>query len=540
MNLIEIKNVEMKYFEKVLYKNVNLEINKGDKIILLGENGKGKSTLIKLITGEEAPTHGKIVVADGLKMSVLNQFTPVDEGLSVSEILDIPFKRVIDCSKELEELGVKMAESEEFYDAYMSKNEEFEALGGYDYVLIQEKFIKAFDFDKILDRPFSSLSGGEKQYMLLAVALFDEGEFIILDEPITFFDKKKSKWLVEFINESPKTFLIVAHDEDFTKKVSTKIFDIDNNEIRSYETSYIKYLHEKEVYLQAMADENDAIDEKLELKRIAIRKKLKWMERAEELHSHAVIVRRMEREIEKLESQKFVFEEDTTYDYTIKHHETPEHLKHLEELEQANKDAVSTIEWIKFKDVVVKFQDKLLYEKVNFTFNKNDRIVITGDNGAGKSTFLKVITGEKEVESGEVFVSDDVHLGYITQDIFFEDNKMTVFDYCKSVCKLGDIVLEEYIDKLFDNDEDFRIKRLYMLSGGESKRVQILAHILSGVNLLILDEPTTFMDNYSKTKLMELLQEFRGGIILVTHDLPLIRAITYSRYRVENNRFNKN
>ncbi len=534
MNLIEIKNVEMKYFEKVLYKNVNLEINKGDKIILLGENGKGKSTLIKLITGDEAPTNGKIVKADGLKISVLNQFTPIDEGLSVSEILDIPFKRVIDCSKDLEELGMKMAESEEFYDAYMEKNEEFEALGGYDYVLTQEKFIKAFDFDKILDRPFSSLSGGEKQYMLLAVALFDEGEFIILDEPITFFDKKKSRWLVDFINESPKTFLIVAHDEEFTKKVSTKIFDIDNNEIRSYETSFIKYLKEKEIYIQAMIDENEAIDEKLELKRVAILKKLKWMERAEELHSHAVIVRRMEREIEKLESQKFVFEEDTTYDYTIKHEETPEHLRHLQP------DPVSTVEWIKFKDVVVKVEDKVLYEKVNFTFNKNDRIVITGDNGAGKSTFLKVINGMKEVESGEVYVSDAVNIGYISQDIFFENSKMTVFDYCKSVCKLGDIVLEEYIDKLFDNDEDFRIKRLYMLSGGESKRVQILAHILSGVNLLILDEPTTFMDNYSKNKLMELLQEFRGGIILVTHDLPLIRAVTYSRYRVENNRFNKN
>ncbi len=526
MNLIEIRNLEMKYFEKTLYKNVNLEINKGDKIILLGENGKGKSTLIKLITGEELQTKGEIIRSENLKISVLNQFSPVDEGLSVSEILDIPFKRVIDVSKELEELAMQMGDSDEAYDAYLSKNEEFEALGGYDYVVTQEKFIKAFDFDKILDRPFSSLSGGEKQYMLLAVALFDEGELIILDEPITFFDKKKSKWLVEFINDSLKTFLIVAHDEDFTKKVSTKIFDIDNNEIKTYETSYIKYLKEKEIYIQSLIDENSAIDEKLELKKLAIIKKLKWMERAAELHSHAVTVRRLEREIEKLENQKFVFEEETSYDYTIKHSE--------------DKSQVSSLEWIKLTDVVVKVEDKTLYEKVNFTFNKNDRIVITGDNGAGKSTFLNVLNGTKKVDSGEVFVHEDVNIGFITQDIFFENNNITVFDYCKSVCKLGDIVLEEYIDKLFDMDEDFRIKRLYMLSGGESKRVQILAHILSGVNLLILDEPTTFMDNYSKNKLMELLQEFKGGIILVTHDLPLIRAVTYSRYRIENNRFNRN
>ncbi len=261
MNLIEIKNLEMKYFERTLYKNVNLEINEGDKIILLGENGKGKSTLIKLITDEESQTKGEIIRKEDLTISVLNQFSPIDEGLSVQEILDIPFKRVIEASRELEELGLKMAESEEYFDAYMSKNEEFEALGGYDYVLTQEKFIRAFDFSEILDRPFSTLSGGEKQYMLLAVALFDEGELIILDEPITFFDKKKSKWLVEFINESHKTFLIVAHDEDFVKKVSTKIFDIDNNEIKSYETSYVKYLKEKEHYIQTLIEENSIIDE---------------------------------------------------------------------------------------------------------------------------------------------------------------------------------------------------------------------------------------------------------------------------------------
>ncbi len=311
-------------------------------------------------------------------------------------------------------------------------------------------------------------------------------------------------------------------------KTKTKIFDIDNNEIKSYETSYVKYLKEKEHYIQTLIEENSIIDEKLEVKRLAIAKKLAWMERAEELHSHAVTVRRMKREVEELESQKFVFEEDTNYDFTIKDYEERPHKE------------VSSLEWITMKDVSVNIDDRVLYEKVNFVFNKNDRIVITGENGAGKSTFLSILNGAKEVTSGEVFIHDDVNIGFISQDIFFEDNKMTVFDYCKSVCKLGDIVLEEYIDKLFDNDEDFRIKRLYMLSGGESKRIQILAHILSGVNLLILDEPTTFMDSYSKNKLMELLQEFKGGIILVTHDLPLIRAVTYNRYRIENKRFNRN
>ncbi len=528
MNIIEIKNLEMQYFEKVLYKNVNLEINKGDKVVLIGENGKGKSTLINLITGKELQTSGTITIAEELKMSVLNQFAPIDEGLTVKEILDIPFRNTIKISKELEELSLKIAEDETLFDDYMKKSEEFEALGGYDYIVTQEKFIKSFDFEKLLDRQFKTLSGGEKQYMLLAVSLFDEGEFIILDEPITFFDKKKSKWLVEFINTSIKTFLIVAHDEDFVKKVATKIFDIDNNEINSYDVNYENYLKEKQKYIEEQIEKNAEIDEKLEIKKLAVIRKLKWMEQTEDKHSHAVTVRRLEKEIDKLENEKFVFEEETEYEYTIKEFDPPVNL------------ALTDETWIKFSNVTVHYDDELLYTNVNFTFSKNDRIVITGENGAGKSTFLNIIKGTKDISSGDIFISPDVEIGYISQDIFFENENQTVFDYCKSICRVGDVILEEYIDKVFDNDQDFRIKRLYMLSGGESKRLQILSYILKGVNLLILDEPTTFMDEYSKTKLMELLKQFKGGIILVTHDLPLIRAITYDRYRVENKRFNKN
>ncbi len=528
MNLIEIKNLEMQYFERTLYRNVNLEINKGDKIILIGENGKGKSTLINLITGNELQTSGTIKVNEDFKMSVLNQFSPIDEGLTVREILDIPFANVIRVSKELESLSLKMAESDDLFNEYLAKSEEFEALGGYDYIVTQEKFIKSFDFEKLLDRAFSTLSGGEKQYMLLAVALFDEGEFIILDEPITFFDKKKRKWLVEFINNSTKTFLMVAHDEDFVKMVATKIFDIDNNEIISYETNYQNYLVQKEKYINELIEKNTEIDEKLEIKRLAVIRKLKWMEQTEEKHSHAVTVRRLNKEIEKLENEKFVFEEDTSYEYTLKEYQPPVNMTSEDEV------------WIKFTNVSVEVEDKLLYKNVNFTFNKNGRIVITGDNGAGKSTFLNVISGTKEIASGELFISDNVSLGYISQDVFFDDNNITVFEYCKNISRVGDVILEEYIDRVFEHDTDFRLKRLYMLSGGESKRLQILANILKGVNLLVLDEPTTFMDDYSKQKLMELLKEFKGGIILVTHDLPLIRAITYDRYRIENNRFNKN
>ncbi len=528
MNIIEIKNLEMQYFEKVLYNNVNLEINKGDKIALLGENGKGKSTLINLITGKEIQTNGTITIADDLKMSVLNQFSPIDEGLTVKEILDIPFTKIINVSKELEELSLKIADNDELFDDYLKKSEEFESLGGYDYIVTQEKFIKSFDFEKLLDRQFKTLSGGEKQYMLLAVALFDEGEFVILDEPVTFFDKKKSKWLVEFINSSIKTFLIVAHDEDFVKKVATKIFDIDNNEIISYDTNYENYLKEKQQYIEQLIEKNAEIDEKLEIKRLAVIRKLKWIEQTEDKHSHAVTVRRLEKEIEKLENEKFVFEEETDYEYTIKEFEPPVNMALTDEI------------WIKLTDACAYYEDTLLYSNVNFTFNKNDRIVITGENGAGKSTFLNILLEKKDLTSGDIFISDNVEVGYISQDIFFEDDKLTVFDYCKNICRVGDVILEEYIDKVFDNDKDFRIKRLYMLSGGESKRLQILSYILKGVNLLILDEPTTFMDEYSKTKLMELLKHFSGGIILVTHDLPLIRTITYDRYRIENKRFNKN
>lgn len=530
MNIIEIKDLEMKYFDKMLYSNVNVLIEEGDVVVVLGENGSGKSTLVKLIAEEETPIKGSIEKNEHTKICVLSQFSPIDEGLTVREVLDIPFKKVIEKANELEQISIKMSEDDTLFDEYLKINEQFEALGGYDYLIEQDKFIKAFDFEKMTERLFSTLSGGEKQYMMLAVSLFDDGDLIILDEPMTFFDKRKAKWLVEFINNSIKTFLIVAHERAFVEKVATKILDIDNKEIKQYDCGYKEYLKQKKQYLEEQLLENNLIDEKLEAKKTQVIKKLNKMEVAIEKHGHAVTIRRLIREIEKLEKQKFDFIESSQYNYTLREKE-----QKICDIKNNTSDT-----WIKLTNATVKTDDKLLYEKVNFEFKKDDRIVITGDNGVGKSTFLNVIMNNYEVSEGELYVNEAIDIGYIAQDVFFNDSNLTVFDYCKSVCSLGDIILEEYIDVLFDEDKDIRIKRLYMLSGGESKRLQILANILKGVDLLILDEPTTFMDEYSKSKLRDLLKQFKGGIILVSHDLELIRAVAYDRYRIENNRFNKN
>ncbi len=525
MTLIDIKDVSISYFEKQLYKNVTFEINEGDKVIILGENGSGKTTLLKLILGIEKGDSGSIEIAEGLKITYLDQFFPIKGDSIVKDLLNQPFQYIIDVEKEMNHIAEKLGDNPELMDVYTEKLEEFESKGGYDYITTLEKFISIFGFTDLLEREFITLSGGEKQYLRLAMTIFGEGDIIVLDEPSTFFDKKKNKWLINYINESDKTFLIVAHEQEFMLSVPNKIIDIDNMEVKCYETNYKNFLNEKKEYLVKQKEENDLADELIDSKKAALAKKCYWMEEAENKHAHAVTIRRLEREIKKLEDSKFVFVDNMEYTYTIK---------------PSNKFKENNEIWISFKDVVMEMEDKLLYKKVNFDFREKDRIVITGDNGVGKTTFVKMIIGELKPTSGELTVDKNINIAYVSQDAFFEDDNMTVIDYCKKISHVGDILLEEYIDKLFDNDEDYRIKRLYMLSGGESKRLQILSHIIQGAELLIVDEPTTFMDAYSKGKIIELLEAFDGGIILITHDSQLTKELGFPRYRIENNRFNRN
>lgn len=531
MDIIEFKNVSKFYFTQKLYDNVNFTITSKDKIGLLGNNGVGKSTLLKFIMDEEIPDDGEILVEDNKTIVYFDQFGKIDMEKKVEELLDIPFENVIKIQAELELVGSKFSDTDADMDALMARyaqlNDEFESLGGYSYIHIQAEFSEVFGITDKLQRKFSELSGGERQYIRLAMVLFSQSDLVILDEPLSFFDKRKTAWLTDFIIKSQKGFVIISHNVDFVRSFANKILHINNYSVTSYECDYNTFLREKKAKLIEERKINKSKDETIEKTRIAFEKKEILLERTFAKHSQAVILRRMERALERIEEEKIEFSPDYKYEYTAPPEEVFIKAREVEG------------DIIKLSNVSKEFLEKSLYRDVNLAIHNDSKICIVGENGSGKSTLLKILLGQEEPTSGEVFINETAKITYIEQETYFENEKLSVFDYLREKIGLSPDFIELAIDSLFNHEKEFKDKRIFMLSGGEKKRLEIFANILSDTDLLIIDEPSTYMDDYSRKTIASMLLAYGGAIILVSHDKFLMRELDFEIYDIRDKLFRK-
>lgn len=531
MNIIEFKNVSKSFFSKVLYKNVDLEINSGDKIALIGDNGTGKSTFINLITGEESADKGRIIRDEESKIACFDQLVKIDGESKVQDLLNLPFKRIIDIQNEIDNISSKFTDDEEenakLLKKYTKLSDKFESLGGYSYLHIQSEFIEIFGLGDKLNKIFREVSGGEKQYIRLAITLFSDSDLIILDEPLSFFDKKKTAWLSKYILESPKSFLVVSHNVDFIRVFANKIFDVDNMRVETYECNYQNYLKEKKIRLSEIKKKNEETEKTIGTTEEAIEKKLQLLERCNNKHAHAIIIKRMRNDLHRLKMNKIKLSEESEHDY----------LAPPKELYISTRVVEGPL--VKLENISKEYKEKLLYKDVNLTIEKDTKICIVGENGAGKSTLLKIIAGNEEVTTGKVIINKDAKIVSIEQDISFENEKLSVKDYLKETTGLSDDFIEAGIDNLYNNDIEFRDKRIFMLSGGEKRRLEIFAKTLQDTDLLIIDEPSTYMDDYSKSTIANMLLDYPGAIILVSHDKVLLKKLNFETYDIRDKRFRK-
>ena len=531
MDIIEFKGVSKFYLTQKLYDNVNFTISSKDKIALLGNNGVGKSTLIKLIMDEEVHDDGEIIINDEKSIAYFDQFGKIDTDKKVEELLDIPFEKVIQTQAELELIGSQFSDSDANMDELMKKyaelNDKFESLGAYSYIHMQEEFVEVFGFTDKLQRTFSQLSGGEKQYIRLAITLFGQNDLIILDEPLSFFDKKKTAWLTDFILKSNKSFLIISHSVDFVRSFANKILHINNYSVTPYECDFNTYLKEKKAKQIEERKFNKSKDETIEKTVVAYEKKTKLLEKVIDKHAQAVILRRMERELKKLASEKIEFSPDYKYEYVAPPEEVFIKPREIEG------------DIIKLSNVSKDFPEKSLYRDVNLSIHSDSKICIVGENGSGKSTLLKILLGEEKPSSGEIFINEKAKITYISQETSFENEKISVCDFIGEKTGLSPDFIELAIDSLFNNEKEFRDKKVYMLSGGEKKRLEIFANILSDTDLLIIDEPSTYMDDYSRTTIASMLLAYEGAVILVSHDKFLMRQLDFETYDIRDRLFRK-
>ena len=459
MNLLTIEHLTKSYTERLLFDDTSFSINEGDKIGLIGINGTGKSTLLKIAAGLEEPDLGTVVRGRNLYIRYLPQ-NPVFE----------PQLTVLECV-------IKENEGHEHvWDLEGQAKNMLTRLGVPEY-----------------DAVISTLSGGQKKRVALASVLLSAADLLVLDEPTTHLDSSMADWLVDYLKKFRGALLMITHDRYFLDSVSNRIVELDKGKLYSYQAGYGGYLELKE--------ERMAMEQASERKRRSIlRTELEWIRRGARARST------------KQKGRIQRFEE-------LSARKGPEEDGDLEMNSLTSRLGRTTVE---VSHLNKSYGDKVLLRDFTYIFLKNDRIGIIGPNGSGKSTLMKMIAGLVQPDSGETVIGQTVRMGYFSQDNEEMDDSLKVIDYIKNVAEYvktpdGMVSASQMLEQfLFPSSMQYTL--IGKLSGGEKRRLCLL-HILMGApNVLLLDEPTNDLDIRTLTILEDYLDHFQGIVIAVSHD----------------------
>ena len=467
-------NITKSYSERILLNSISLYINEGDRIGIVGINGTGKSTFLKIIAGAETPDSGAISKAAGLKIGYLPQNPVFDENIS---ILEQVFKGA---SQQVEEPKVYEAKT------------------------ILTKLGLA-DFEKNV----SLLSGGEKKRVSIASALIHPSDILILDEPTNHIDNEMVQWLEKFLLKYTGAILMVTHDRYFLDRITNRIVEIDNGSLYSYDANYSKFLE-----LKALREEIEIGTERK--RRSFLRKELEWISRGARARSTKSKAR-----IEQFEqlSQK----------------EGPAAARKLDINSVTTRLGKKTVQ---INGISKSFGDRLIIRDFEYNLLRNDRIGIIGKNGCGKSTLLKMICGKIAPDAGTIETGDTVKIGYFSQECEHMDTSLRVIDYIRGIAENivtadGVLTASQMLEKfLFPADQQWNT--IERLSGGERRRLFLLRTIMDAPNILLMDEPTNDLDIMTLMILEDYLESFNGAIVVVSHDRYFLNKVADKIFVFQN------
>lgn len=508
MQYLSLENVSRSYGDKVLFKNVNLSISKGDKIALVAKNGSGKTTLLKVIGGEEGSDgeNAKIIISKEIKTSILTQDPAFDPNATVLETIFDSDNEAIIAVRDYEK-ALLMND-----DALLQKCvTRLEDLKAWDLESkIHEILHKLLLTD--MDQKTGQMSGGQKKRLALAKILIEEPDFLILDEPTNHLDMEMIEWLETFLQQPNLTLFMVTHDRYFLERVCNEIIELENGNTYMYRGNYSQYLEKREARLL-----NDAAN--LEKTKKLFSKELEWMRRQPQARST------------KAKSRIDDFYE----------------IKEKASVRLNNDDMKINIQAsrlgskiLEAHSIVKNFGDKKILDGFTYKFKKGERIGIVGQNGTGKSTFLKLLTQDIKPDGGKIVVGDTIVFGYYTQDGLVLNEDKTVIDVIRDIAeyipldKGQKISAESMLERfLFPRSQ----QRVYVsqLSGGEKRRLYLLTILMKNPNFLILDEPTNDLDIITLNVLEEYLSDFPGCLIIVTHDRYFMDKLVDHLFILEGN-----
>lgn len=506
MSILSFLNISKYYGSDLILDHISFDINKGDKIALIGSNGEGKTTILKLILKEEDVSNNynenktsEISYLKNIKIGYLNQNLITSLDNTVMQECLLCYKEVFEIEEKMQTVLNQMQENknnDELLEKYNNLIEYYKEIGGYSYLSDIKNYLARFNFDNsYYDKKVSTLSGGERTKLAFAKLLMFKYDLLLLDEPTNYIDISTIEWLEKFLKSYKGTILFVSHDTYFIENVANKIFELSNHKLEVFNCDYKNYLKLKKERYKYLEKEKEKQDEEITKLRRFIEfymPKPRFTSRAKD----------KEKKLNKILENKIEIEKERHKNINL----------NLQSSNLKNKELLCV------KNVVVGYDTPLLKE-ISFDIYSNDKIAIMGDNGIGKSTLIKTIYGMLKPLQGEILSKRKLNIGYFNQfDLEKEDSKQTILEYLRNNnLNLSDKELRSALGKFYFKGDDIN-KNLFSTSNGERKRLLLCNLSLKSYDLLLLDEPANHLDLDTKKSLIDSLNKYNGAILFISHD----------------------
>ena len=507
MNYLSVENISKSYGDRTLFNNISFGINKDQKVAFIAKNGTGKTSILNIIAGKDTSDTGQVVQRKGIHIAYLSQEQLFDATLTIQETIFATENKILPIVRQYEEALENPEDSENYQKAF----DLMDQYNAWDFETQYKLILSKLKLDD-LDQKVSTLSGGQKKRLSLAILLINKPDLMILDEPTNHLDLEMIEWLEAFFSKEKITLFMVTHDRYFLERVCNEIIELDHGELYKYKGNYSYYLEKKE---ERIAQEASATGKAKNL----FKKELDWMRRQP-----------------KARTTKSKSRIDDFFEIKEKAHKRrQDHVVQLEiNMERLGNKIV---ELHKLKK---SFDEKLILDGFDYVFKKGERIGVIGKNGTGKSSFLNILTGSVPVDGGKVVIGETVKFGYYTQSGIQIKEGQKVIEVIKEfgeqipLTKGRRISASKLLERfLFDKKKQYDF--VEKLSGGEQKRLYLCTVLIQNPNFLILDEPTNDLDVITLNVLENFLLDFPGNLMVVSHDRYFMDKIVDSLFVFRGN-----
>ncbi len=519
--MITVNDISVQFGGTTLFSDVTFAINENDKIALMGKNGAGKSTLLKIIAGESKPSTGNVSTPKDAVVAYLPQHLLTTDGATVMEEASKAFGEIFKMKAEIDDINEQLTIRTDYEsDSYMKLiervsdlSEKFYAIEEINYEAEVEKILVGLGFEREdFTRQTSEFSGGWRMRIELAKILLQKPDLILLDEPTNHMDIESIQWLEDFLINSAKAVVVISHDRAFVDTITNRTIEVTMGRIYDYKAKYSHYL---ELRKDRRIHQQKAYDEQQKM----IADNQAFIDRFKGTFSKTDAVQSRVKMLEKLVIVQ-VDEVDTS---ALK-------LKFPPAIRSGNYPVI-------VKDLEKSYGDKLIFKDANIVIQRGDKVAFVGKNGEGKSTMIKAIMKEIEINGGSVEIGHNAQIGYFAQNqASLLDENATIFSTIDDIA-VGDVrtKIKDILGAFMFHGDDVT-KKVKVLSGGEKTRLAMIKLLLEPVNLLILDEPSNHLDMKTKDIIKDALRDFDGTLILVSHDRDFLDGLVTKVFEFGNKR----